>query len=127
MKKHLNIHIYGKVQLVGYRFTAKMRADKLGVSGFVRNESDGSVYIEALGTLKITETGEVDADGGIGGKGIGNYGGGAGGGLPCDVSTATSLCAASASHLGLSILSAAMFSTLISSASLRGRVLTHCS
>lgn len=49
MKKHLNIHIYGKVQLVGYRFTAKMRADKLGVFGFVRNESDGSVYIEAEG------------------------------------------------------------------------------
>lgn len=49
MKKHLNIQVYGKVQGVFYRDTTKAVADQLGVKGFVKNESDGSVYIEAEG------------------------------------------------------------------------------
>jgi len=47
--KHLNIKIYGKVQGVFYRATAKAVADQLGVKGFVKNEKDGSVYVEAEG------------------------------------------------------------------------------
>ena len=47
--KHLNIKIHGKVQGVSYRVTAKVVADLLGVKGFVRNEKDGTVYIEAEG------------------------------------------------------------------------------
>jgi acylphosphatase len=49
MIKHLNIHIYGRVQGVFYRASAMEAADKLGVKGFARNEKDGSVYIEAEG------------------------------------------------------------------------------
>lgn len=47
--KHLNIKICGKVQGVFFRVTAKEKAEQLGISGFARNESDGSVYIEAEG------------------------------------------------------------------------------
>lgn len=49
MVKHFNIKIYGLVQGIFYRATAKEKADKLGIKGFARNESDGSVYTEAEG------------------------------------------------------------------------------
>jgi acylphosphatase len=47
--KHLNITIYGKVQGVFFRAATKAVADQLGVKGFVKNQQDGSVYIEAEG------------------------------------------------------------------------------
>jgi len=47
--KHLNIMITGKVQGVGFRETTKIIANQMMVNGFVRNEKDGSVYIEAEG------------------------------------------------------------------------------
>lgn len=47
--KHWNITVRGKVQGVYYRATTKAVADQLGVKGFVINQSDGSVYIEAEG------------------------------------------------------------------------------
>lgn len=50
MIEHLNIHVVGKVQGVFYRASAKHQARELGVNGFVRNEPDGSVYLEAEGT-----------------------------------------------------------------------------
>ncbi len=49
MVKHLNIHVYGRVQGVFYRATAMEIAANLGLKGFVRNEKDESVYIEAEG------------------------------------------------------------------------------
>ena len=48
--QHWNIRIHGAVQGVFYRDSARQKAEELGVSGFARNESDGSVYIEAEGT-----------------------------------------------------------------------------
>ena len=47
MKKAYSIHVSGKVQGVFFRASTKDKADELGVTGFVRNERDGSVYIEA--------------------------------------------------------------------------------
>lgn len=47
--KHLDITITGKVQGVYYRATCKAVADQLGVKGFVMNQPDGSVYMEAEG------------------------------------------------------------------------------
>jgi acylphosphatase len=47
--KHFNIKIYGIVQGVGFRYHAIRQANSIGVTGFVRNEPDGSVYIEAEG------------------------------------------------------------------------------
>lgn len=45
--KHLNIRVQGKVQGVWFRATTKKIADQMHIKGFVRNEADGSVYIEA--------------------------------------------------------------------------------
>ncbi len=39
--------VYGLVQGVGFRFTTVQLAKDLNVNGFVRNENDGSVYVEA--------------------------------------------------------------------------------
>lgn len=39
----------GEVQGVGFRYRAKYAADKLGISGWVRNNDDGSVSMEAQG------------------------------------------------------------------------------
>ena len=47
--KHLNIKVYGKVQGVYYRATTVEKAKIFGVFGFVRNEKDGTVYIEVEG------------------------------------------------------------------------------
>jgi len=47
--KHLNIKIYGQVQGVFFRDSTRKKAEELGVLGFVRNEPDNSVYIEAEG------------------------------------------------------------------------------
>lgn len=49
MAKHINIKIYGRVQGVFFRQFVKDTARMLGVKGFVRNESDGTVYAEAEG------------------------------------------------------------------------------
>lgn len=45
----LIIDIWGKVQGVFFRASAKRKADALGVSGFAQNMPDGSVHIEASG------------------------------------------------------------------------------
>lgn len=42
------IKVTGRVQGVGFRFMTKILADKLGVLGTVKNETDGSVTIEAI-------------------------------------------------------------------------------
>jgi acylphosphatase len=47
--KHLNIKIYGSVQGVGFRDAVYWTARKAHIAGFVMNEPDGSVYIEAEG------------------------------------------------------------------------------
>ncbi|MGY3054647.1 acylphosphatase [Pedobacter sp. UYEF25] len=47
--KHLKITIKGKVQGVFFRLSTKAVANQMGINGFVRNEKDGSVYIEAEG------------------------------------------------------------------------------
>jgi len=41
--------ISGKVQNVGFRFYAHKKAKEYQITGFVKNEPDGSVYIEAEG------------------------------------------------------------------------------
>ncbi|MFD2598030.1 acylphosphatase [Sphingobacterium corticis] len=48
-KKQWNIKVMGKVQGVHFRASTKAVADQLGVKGFVVNQSDGSVYLEAIG------------------------------------------------------------------------------
>ncbi|MBK9731392.1 MAG: acylphosphatase [Chitinophagaceae bacterium] len=50
--KHYSIRVYGKVQGVFFRASARHRAQLLDISGFTKNERDGSVYIEAEGSEK---------------------------------------------------------------------------
>lgn len=52
MKKYLKIKIYGKVQGVFFRHSTIKKAQSLNICGFVKNEADGSVYIEAEGENK---------------------------------------------------------------------------
>lgn len=47
MIKHIDVTVKGKVQGVFYRASTKAVADQLGVRGFVKNEENGDVYIEA--------------------------------------------------------------------------------
>jgi len=83
--KLLKIRVIGHVQGVGYRYFAYRSANENNITGFVRNEYDGSVYIAACGgqesldsfcsdlktgpsraivkEVKITEEGECDGFG----------------------------------------------------------------
>lgn len=47
MIQQIKIKIYGRVQGVFFRYTAKQKADELGIRGFARNLDDGSVEIIA--------------------------------------------------------------------------------
>jgi len=49
MTIHYDIRIQGKVQKVGFRFHAHLEATRNNLKGFVRNESEGGVYIEVEG------------------------------------------------------------------------------
>jgi len=49
MIKHLDIKISGYVQGVNFRWAAQAKAKSLHLAGFVKNQPDGSVYIEAEG------------------------------------------------------------------------------
>lgn len=53
--KNLSIRVAGTVQGVFFRASTKKIADQLGVSGFVRNEPDGTVYIEAEGADDVLQ------------------------------------------------------------------------
>ena len=46
------IKVAGKVQGVWFRDSTLKKAQELDIKGFVKNQADGSVYIEAEGTPK---------------------------------------------------------------------------
>jgi len=48
--EHINIKIFGKVQGVSFRHSARLEAKELGIAGFACNEPDGSVYMETEGS-----------------------------------------------------------------------------
>jgi acylphosphatase len=52
MEKKLlyKIHVTGRVQGVGFRWSAAIEARSRGITGFVKNLANGSVYIEAEGS-----------------------------------------------------------------------------
>lgn len=49
MKKAVLLKISGRVQNVSFRFHTRKKAQEYNISGFVKNELDGSVYAEAEG------------------------------------------------------------------------------
>ncbi len=42
-------HFFGHVQFVGFRYEAKMIASQLDLTGWARNQNDGSVIVEVEG------------------------------------------------------------------------------
>ena len=51
-KVHYNILVKGKVQGVWYRKYTKDQANSLGIKGYVKNDENGNVYVEAEGTTE---------------------------------------------------------------------------
>ena len=51
VRKH--IVFYGRVQGVGFRYTAKYLAQSLELTGWVRNEYDGTVTMEVQGREQL--------------------------------------------------------------------------
>jgi acylphosphatase len=49
-KKLYKIHVTGHVQGVGFRWSAANEARNRDIKGYIKNLSDGSVYIEAEGS-----------------------------------------------------------------------------
>jgi len=47
--KHVDMRVTGRVQGVFFRVSTQNKALALGIAGTVRNEPDGSVFIEAEG------------------------------------------------------------------------------
>lgn len=52
---HLAIRVFGTVQGVYFRQSTKEKAQELNLTGFARNQPDGSVYIEAEGHPEALE------------------------------------------------------------------------
>ena len=48
-QRRIHVRFVGEVQGVGFRWTARKVAQELALSGWVRNEPDGSVEIELQG------------------------------------------------------------------------------
>ncbi len=58
-RKRVAMRVHGKVQGVFFRASTQGKALELGLNGFVQNEPDGTVYLEAEGApeaLKALET-----------------------------------------------------------------------
>lgn len=45
--KAKSVHLFGRVQQVGFRYYVYRLASELGVKGYVKNMPDHSVYVEA--------------------------------------------------------------------------------
>ena len=52
----VHIVVRGRVQGVGYRYSARARASELGLAGWVRNCPDGTVEIHAEGDRENLQT-----------------------------------------------------------------------
>ena len=55
VKKAIQITVFGKVQHVGFRYSAQKVANDLGLCGYVKNLPDGNVFIEVGGDSENLE------------------------------------------------------------------------
>ena len=55
MIKRFRIRFYGRVQGVGFRYTAYNLAHDLGLTGWVENEFDGTVLCEVQGERSVID------------------------------------------------------------------------
>ncbi|MDP2873975.1 MAG: acylphosphatase [bacterium] len=56
MRKKLHVAFSGQVQGIGFRASVKNWAEGLGLAGWVRNNPDGSVELEAEGEESILQS-----------------------------------------------------------------------
>lgn len=54
------LRVHGRVQGVGFRWWTKRTADRLGVTGWVRNRDDGSVELVASASPETLDHFETD-------------------------------------------------------------------
>ena len=54
-EQHLRIQVWGKVQGVGFRASARARAQDLGIRVIAENQPDGTVLIHASGAAAQIE------------------------------------------------------------------------
>lgn len=55
MAEHYNIIVKGRVQGVFFRVSTQREASRLGLTGFVRNEANGNVYLEVEGEQAVID------------------------------------------------------------------------
>ena len=55
MIRQIHIRVSGDVQGVNYRYSTRLMALELKLTGFVKNEDNGDVYIEAEGPAEQLE------------------------------------------------------------------------
>ncbi len=55
MKQSVILKIHGRVQGVGFRYFVLMQAELFNIAGFVKNISNGIVYVEAEGDSRQLE------------------------------------------------------------------------
>ena len=56
MELRLVVEVLGRVQGVGFRYFVRTAAMRLGVTGWVKNDKDGSVRVEAEGpSLRLNQ------------------------------------------------------------------------
>ena len=56
------IVFHGRVQGVGFRYTAKYLAQSLGLTGWVENEFDGTVVMEIQGREPMIDTENIPVE-----------------------------------------------------------------
>jgi acylphosphatase len=54
-RKHMSIRVHGRVQGVFFRSSTQEKAEELSLTGFVQNEPDGTVYLEAEGDTEALQ------------------------------------------------------------------------
>jgi acylphosphatase len=54
-RRRLEVTLHGRVQGVGFRYFVRQEAVRLGLSGWVSNEPDGSVRVVAEGSAPALE------------------------------------------------------------------------
>ncbi|AKD02973.1 acylphosphatase [Pontibacter korlensis] len=54
-KKRVAMRVHGKVQGIFFRASTQEKAQELGLTGFVQNEPDGTVYLEAEGKTEALQ------------------------------------------------------------------------
>jgi acylphosphatase len=53
--KRMTAWVKGRVQGVSFRYNTQLQATRMGLTGWIRNEPDGSVYVLAEGLDSVLE------------------------------------------------------------------------